>query len=1156
MPPQPPPGFVLVDRSRPPPPSSPTDLSGGGAASVGSGTRRSVARSAATEAASAGVGFADIPPPPPEGFEIVQPEAETTQRAGRRRGFGGRGGASNVPEEFARGIPQGVARLLGSPADILQSLGLDQSAGALLQAVGATGPIGRLTTDIGTRASPTSEELSEGVFSPIISERPEAGTPEAAARTAGEIFGENVIPAQALRNAGRRAVSEGARALPETVGVFRRFVRESLENIGRNPRAFAVTETGAGAGQTVGRLLGQDIAPDSPAAQAALELGLAFFGGVGAFRAAGAPRARALSPEDLDQTAAVDDLVDVDLADAAGRPVTAADARRTIASGEAPPDIGNASARQQEFNFGDAPQGPTAGITPEQVLERPTTPGGAARIELGPEGEVARVGGINISRLETVDDISGTFAEIERAIPRGPRLETISNAETERLAEQMGMTFEELTRRRDGVAFNATEIQAAGQMLTDGADDVVALARAARDGTDADLMRFNQGVARQGAIQDQFRNVQAEAGRALQVLSRAIKSDRVQVIEQAMESMGGREGAEQLADIIVAHADDPAAINRITRDAVRPGFLDKAQSLWYNMILSGPWTHARNIIGNSIFNVVSLAEHGVASGVGALRRGSDRVTFSEVMARVNGSMQGALEGVPAGGRAFVAGEASDLTSKIELNRSTAFTGPASFVVEAPGRALLAEDEFFKSIARVSDIRGMAWRNALSEGLEGDALAARARELTNNPTDDMVDAAGEFARELTFQEKLGPLGRAIQNARTIKPGDSPGTMALRLAARITVPFVRTPINLVRTAARRTPVGLLSNRNIKDFRAGGARRDLAIARVGMGTGVTALLYNMAANQLLSGNGPSDFRKRADLQASGWRPNAVRVGDRWITYRGLDPFAITAGTIASLVENTGDHGDDEWGDIATNMIFETADNLTDQTWLSGLNSLVQAVNDPERYADSFAARQLTSFVVPAVLRGVNQSQVDPVLRSTRGDTFSERLENTIRASVPGLSSDLVARHDVYGRVIEREGSAGPDLLSPLFESTIDTDPVIVEVGRLGELTTSAVIGLPGRSVSVTQPDGSRRRETLDEARYQEYLRVSGTFILEDLREFMDSPDYQEMGDADRLDEIRDIRTAAREDAREELFRQPVGPPAGFELQNEPPEGFILQE
>jgi hypothetical protein len=98
------------------------------------------------------------------------------------------------------------------------------------------------------------------------------------------------------------------------------------------------------------------------------------------------------------------------------------------------------------------------------------------------------------------------------------------------------------------------------------------------------------------------------------------------------------------------------------------------------------------------------------------------------------------------------------------------------------------------------------------------------------------------------------------------------------AKLVLPFVRPPTNLLKFAGERSPLALLHPGILKTIKAGGAARDEALARITMGSGLSARLRSTRWEGRISGGGPSDPQEAAALKNAGWQPYSVRVGDKW--------------------------------------------------------------------------------------------------------------------------------------------------------------------------------------------------------------------------------------------------------------------------------------
>jgi hypothetical protein len=754
---------------------------------------------------------------------------------------------------------------------------------------------------------------------------------------------------------------------------------------------------------------------------------------------------------------------------------------------------------------------------------------------------VSKVGNIRVDKLNSAEDI-GQALTIADNIAGGfdaARRGQISHAETQALARDLGMTADDLLARRSGQALNAEEAYAARAILDKSGKELVAMARRIQGAGDAPgdelLATFRKALVRHTAIQEQVAGATAEAGRVLSAFRMAADSRDVpgRVLSELVNAGGGAGRLKDAANAIVDLGADPANLNRFIEKASKPRFRDKLVELWINSLLSGPQTHVVNMLSNTLTSIAQIPEHAAAAGIGAVRRVAsreaiDRVTGTEVGSRMVGMLQGAKEGAREFARALRTGEASDLVSKVEDQGQKAISGLKGEVIRIPTRLLTAEDELFKGMARRMELTGLAIRNANAEGLTGEAFRARSAELLANPTDDMIEAAMDYGRYVTFQRPLGeiagPISRATQDAPILK---------------LILPFVRTPTNLFKFAIERSPAAPLLKDWRRDFAAGGAKRDLAIARAMVGSGFGAMFAEAAAQGHITGSPPSDPNRYRQLQATGWQPYSVKIGDTYYSYKRLDPFALTIGAAADMATLGDGMTDAEREEGAGLIVASILGNLSNKTWLSGVSDLMEALSDPERNGGTFVKRLAGSLTVPT---GVSQVArwMDPTMREAP-DT-----QSYIQSRIPGLSDGLLPKRDIWGAPIVSQGGVGPDLLSPIWKSKETNDPVLDAL-----LADNLKLGKLSRKV------GGRK---LSDAEYNHYQSVAGPLMHDQIAELLTSQEWGSLDQEGRQDELDKTAKATRAIARALMeggkpargSKLPPLPP-GFEIPPIP-EGFEL--
>lgn len=754
---------------------------------------------------------------------------------------------------------------------------------------------------------------------------------------------------------------------------------------------------------------------------------------------------------------------------------------------------------------------------------------------------VSKVGNVRVDKLDTPQDI-GQALKIADSVGGGfdaARRGQISHEETKALAQNLGMTADDLLARRNGQAFNAEEAYAARAILGKSASELVAMARriqraGAEPGSEM-LATFRKALVRHTAIQEQIAGATAEAGRALSAFRMAADSRDIpgRVLDELVIAGGGSNRLKEAADIIIDLEADPARLNNFIDKASKPRWRDKFVELWINSLLSGPQTHVVNMLSNTLTSIAQIPEHAAAAGIGAARRvvnreAVDRVTFGEVGSRAVGMLQGAKEGAREFARALRTGEASDFVSKVEDQGQKAISGLKGEVIRIPTRLLTAEDELFKGMARRMELTGLAMRQAQGEGLKGDALRARSAELLANPTDDMMQSALDYGRYVTFQSPLGEIAGAVSRMTQSAP-----------VLKLVLPFVRTPTNLFKFAAERSPAAPLLKEWRRDFAAGGAKRDLAIARAMVGSGFGAMFAEAAVQGHITGSPPSDQNRYRQLQATGWQPYSVKIGDTYYSYKRLDPFALTIGAAADMATLGDGMTDAEREEGAGLIVASILGNLSNKTWMSGVSDMMEALSDPERNGGTFVKRLAGSLTVPT---GVSQLArwLDPTMREAP-DTASY-----IQSRIPGLSDDLLPKRDIWGAPIVSQGGLGPDILSPIWTSKETDDPVLDAL-----LADNLKLGKLSRKV------GGRK---LSDAEYDRYQSVAGPLMHSRIAELLASPEWDSLDQEGRQDELdktaKSTRAIARAlvDGSKPSGKATIPPlPAGFEMAPIP-EGFEL--
>jgi len=673
----------------------------------------------------------------------------------------------------------------------------------------------------------------------------------------------------------------------------------------------------------------------------------------------------------------------------------------------------------------------------------------------------------NIDSTEQVDNLIKNVAEQDAPKINEARREAITLEETEKLADDLGLTVEQLLDRRKGEAFNAEQAVAARKIMVASGENLFKLSKKAATGSDEDVAIFARALAQHRAIQAQVSGLTAEAGRALSSFRIQAKSAEAQTraINEALQAGGGSEHIKYVASM-VSQLDEVGQLNSmLSKGATGPQMVYEA---WINGLLSSPTTHAVNALSNALVAGWSVGERKVASMI-STGLGNNSINEGEVIGQLFGIVQGGKDGMKLAWKALKTGDPSDPLQKVEqqeFKRITAenlgLTGvPGRFAdyfgefVRMPGRFLTAGDELFKTMGYRMELNAQAFRTAKNEGLEGEALAKRIQSIINDPPENLHLEAVDASRYQTFTKDLGKRGKSIEKVLQVNP-----------EARIIVPFLRTPTNIIKWVGERTPLAPLNSAIRAEIMAGGARQDMALAKIATGSMAMAMAADYFISGNITGGGPKNPQMRSLKMATGWQPYSIKVGDNYYAYSRLDPIGAFVGLSADTAEIMGQTTEADTMDLTLSAVTATAQNVTSKTYLSGVAEFFDMMSgisaDPES-ANKQAKRWVERLAGSAVPSGVAQIEriVSPELSATQG------ILEKIQSRIPGYSDDLPPRRNIFGEPIVLSGGLGPDIMSPIYTSEDKNDPIADEIVKQGTLLRMPMKNIQGVELTTEQYD-----------------------------------------------------------------------------------------
>ena len=615
----------------------------------------------------------------------------------------------------------------------------------------------------------------------------------------------------------------------------------------------------------------------------------------------------------------------------------------------------------------------------------------------------------------------------------------------------------------------------------------------------------------------------------------------------------------------------------------RGGVIPVLTEYWMNSILSGPITFAVNATSNTAAMLYSPLEQALGASLtrnfplvreSMMRYGTLVTSIKESMIYAGVALKTGDNILDRGAANILGGNTSTRdraisAASMKLEDNTMLGGFVNFlgtVINAPGSALGATDEFFKQMNYRSTVKAGLIADAMQEvangritkdqmgqwvedrfqrmveqgqfyserKVRGDANNAAQREIAAGTFTEgsqehadhlrqfmrdnwdagngaLANRARETAREATYTNPLRPDREGIEGMSAkvqVLVGQHP-------SLRILLPFIRTPTNLILYFGQRTPItGIMyatpglnqtSTRFSRDIASGDpVRRAQAIGRIAGGTMITMSAIVAAGTGVITGSGPKDPEERAYLMKAGWQPYSIKVGNTYVSYKKMDPFATFFGIAADLHQAYAESDDANKSAIEVTLkglVTAVANNIAQKTYLTGIVSASNAISDAGRYGPNWLEQFVGSFVPSALAQSQQIFGEDPVMRDVQ--TLKEAIFNRI----PGLSSSVAPRRDILGEPIRRGKILGAVPLAwPFSYTQVNHDVVAKELAQLGAGFT------PPRSmrndVDMRAYVNGRGQNSYD--RWQQLtgeVPLGGRTLRESMEQLIESPMYQRL-------------------------------------------------
>jgi hypothetical protein len=579
---------------------------------------------------------------------------------------------------------------------------------------------------------------------------------------------------------------------------------------------------------------------------------------------------------------------------------------------------------------------------------------------------------------------------------------------------------------------------------------------------------------------------------------------------------------DQLIRAMVLAGGDPSKTVRFGAVAVRQGVKALTTSMYQSM-LSGPITHLRNLFGNTY----SLVERPFSTYLRGTLKGDKALRDSSVAGLhgmfngINDAWQTAMTTLKTGdsvnfAQKFVVDDFETRAILEQMNMAARTDGEkvaAGMLYNTykalnnpwlswPSRALMASDDFFKSMSARYRMHSKAMYEAMAHSTEDadvDTLFNTYIEGFSKGIDpqtgrildkDLLD----YAERITFQNDPGSFMNSIANAVDQMP------MGL---GRLFIPFVRTPANLIGYGLEHVPGINRAMRNFSEtYQAAQKSGDqLLIAEMEGREATGALLVGsmlmLGFSTDVTGNLPHDPNERAAWREEGRPPMSIKVGDKWVSYASFEPVNSMLSIVADAMRLVKVGGAEGASNAVRQLQYSIMAAYTDKSFLAGIATLGEMLN-PKALTDpsgmNFLLNSANTVLPYSGVRRAFANSLDPYLKETRGE-----LDRMLVAATPGFGKDLATvTSPITGKKTRSTGGGIFNAISPIRVYDAEKDPVVKKLTEIGYPTNQML------------KRGHNNTELLPNQRERLAQILSESGLRNTIKKTIDDPAWKQMANA----------------------------------------------
>ena len=594
-------------------------------------------------------------------------------------------------------------------------------------------------------------------------------------------------------------------------------------------------------------------------------------------------------------------------------------------------------------------------------------------------------------------------------------------------------------------------------------------------------------------------------------------------------------------------------------------FADKWNAWRYLAMLGNPKTHIKNILGNAVFAPLVVSKNALATLIeaatykisgGSLQR-TKAIPDKELLSAAWEDYKIVADEIVAGGKY---NDRANANRHIEEGR-VIFKGENIVSRGLEGARVLNSKALDKEDAWFAQPH---YAMALAQYCKANNISAEVLRGTKRSEQAKANEARIYAIKEAQKATYRDLNAFSQLVSSWGQKDRANTSAINVAKNAanlvvngTIPFKKTPANILVRAVEYSPIGLvksltwdiakLNNETLsrKFGEVSGAQIIDRVASGITGTMILALGFVLSKLGLVRGRGGDEEEEIYHEELMGHQGYSLEVGGISITLDWLAPESIPFFMGVNLFEAAAQKKitfADAWA-VVTNL----SEPMLEMSCLQGINEVFEGT----AFLSKDYLAKLPAALISATTNYITQAfptilgQAERTVQKERQTTYVtkgglpaewQRTLGKVSAKVPGWDYQQIPYIDAWGRLEKTPNmlsNLANNTINPAYVSSIEETDMDLELLRLFEVTGEGSV-LPDRAsktFKVKDAQGNSIDKNLTAKEYVKYATMRGTAAYEMMTEMTASQEYLNLPDDEKVEVISDIYSYANAYAKAKL-------------------------